>query len=107
MSAPNFNRARPEYLADIEELRGRLSDDQIADVLERYQAGGLDRDQTMEALAIDYIGLLYELIAVYEIEAPAPDPAEEERQATVMSMLLNGEEVPMDLRQPASWRVRH
>ncbi|MGO8034980.1 hypothetical protein [Rhizobium leguminosarum] len=107
MSLPDNRRIRKSYETVIAELRSRMPDDQIVDVLERYQAGSLDRDRAMDALDIDYLGVLYELVGVYRIGAPEPDPAEEARQAEMMRLLLSGEEVPPELRQPASWRVRH
>ncbi|TCA41730.1 hypothetical protein E0J16_34135 [Rhizobium pisi] len=84
-----------------------MKDDQIADVLERYRHGGMHRDEAMEALNIDYLGVLYELVPVYQIPEPAPDPLEEARQAEMLRLLLSGEDVPPELRQPASWRIRH
>ncbi|MGO7583406.1 hypothetical protein ACC797_17465 [Rhizobium ruizarguesonis] len=107
MSALDLTRSRAEYLADIQELRSRWTNEQITDALERYRHGGMDRDTVMDALGIDYIGTLYELISVYHIEAPEPDRHEEARQAEMMRLLLDGKEVPVELRQPASWRIRH
>jgi hypothetical protein len=107
MTSPNLTSIREGYQAVITELRSRMPDDQIIDILERYKHGGMHRDQAMEALDIDYLGVLYELVSVYDIPEPAPDPAEEARQAEMLLLLLSGEEVPMDLRQPASWRIRH
>ena len=104
MSKPNLTGRDPAYVAAIEALRERMSDDDIVDVLERYVHGGFDRDDAMERLGIDYLGTLYELIDVYEIERPAPDPKEQERGELVMRMLLDGETVPVELRQPAAWR---
>ncbi|ANP84463.1 hypothetical protein [Rhizobium leguminosarum] len=107
MTAPDLSRIRDGYDDDIAELRRRWTDEQITDALERYRHGGMDRDTVMAALDIDYIGTLYELISVYQIAAPEPDRQEEECQATMMRLLLDGKEVPPELRQPASWRVRH
>jgi hypothetical protein len=107
MIPPDFSRVRPGYEDVIAELRGRMPDDKIVDVLARYRAGGLHRDQAMELLDVDYLGVIYELVSVYDIQVPAPDPAEEARQAQMLRLLLNGQEVPIELRQPASWRVRH
>ncbi|MGO6676395.1 hypothetical protein [Rhizobium leguminosarum] len=107
MTAPDLSRIRDGYADDIAEVRRRWTDEQITDALERYRHGGMNRDTVMAALDIDYVGTLYELIAVYQVEAPEPDPVEEQRQAEMMRLLLNGEEVPPELRQPESWRVRH
>jgi hypothetical protein len=107
MSELDLNRIHPSYAADIAELRRRWTDEQITDALERYRFGGLDRDTVIEALGIDYIGTLYELVSVYQIPEPASDPAEEARQAEMLRLLLKCEEVPVELRQPASWRIRH
>lgn len=107
MTVPDLTRVRDGYHDVISELRGRMSDDQISDILERYRSGGMHRDQAMELLDVDYLGTLYELVSIYQIEDPAPDPAEEARQAEMLRLLLNGEEVPVELRQPASWRIRH
>jgi len=107
MAPPDLSSTHPDYLRVIAELRSRMSDHQIADILQRYRVGGLDRDEAMEALDIDYLGTLFELISVYRIAAAEPDPAEEKRQAEMLRLLLDGEEVPVELRQPASWRVRH
>ncbi|WP_288430141.1 hypothetical protein [uncultured Agrobacterium sp.] len=84
-----------------------MSDVEIIDILERYRHGGMHRDQAMEALDIDYLGTLYELVSVYQIQEPASDPVEESRQAEMLRLLLSGKEVPVELRQPASWRIRH
>ncbi|MBY5408876.1 hypothetical protein HFO98_10380 [Rhizobium leguminosarum] len=107
MSTSDLDRIHPSYADDIAELRSRWTDEQITDALERYRHGGMDRDTVMDALGIDYIGTLYELISVYNVPGPATDPQEEARQAEMMRLLLSGEEVPAELRQPASWRVRH
>ncbi|UFW65821.1 hypothetical protein RlegWSM1455_07300 [Rhizobium laguerreae] len=107
MIPPDLDGIHPSYADDIAELRRRWTDEQITDALQRYRHGGMDSDTVMAALDIDYVGTLYELIAVYRIEAPAPDPVEEARQAEMMRLLLDGKEVPAELRQPASWRLRH
>ncbi len=107
MTPPDLSRVRKGYHDVIAELRSRMQDDQIVGVLERYRFGGLHRDQAMELLDVDYLGVLYELVSVHQIEEPAPDPAEEARQAEMFKLLLNGEQVPVELRQPAAWRVRH
>ncbi len=107
MQGPDLSALDAAYRKAISEIRGRLTDDQIVDFLERYVAGGIDRDEAMEALDINYLGVLYTAVSVYGIERPEPDPAEEERQAIIIRMLLDGEEVPVELGQPASWRVRH
>lgn len=104
---PNLTRIRAGYETVINELRARMPDDQIVDVLERYRHGGIDRDQAMDLLGVDYLGVLFELVAVYQITEPPADPAEEKRQAEMLRLLLSGQEVPTELRQPASWRVRH
>lgn len=104
MTKPDLTGRDPTYIAAIEALRERMSDDDIVDVLERYVHGGYDRDDAMERLDIDYLGTLYELIVVYGIERPEPDPEEQARGELVMRMLLDGETVPMELRQPAAWR---
>lgn len=107
MTTPDLTRIHPSYADEIAEVRRRWTDEQITDALQRYRFGGMDRDAVMDALDIDYIGTLYELIAVYRVEAPELDPIEAQRQAEMMRLLLNGEEVPPELRQPESWRVRH
>ncbi|TAW65398.1 hypothetical protein ELI15_13980 [Rhizobium ruizarguesonis] len=107
MTLPDLSRIRPGYETVINELRSRMSDDQIVDVLDRYRHGGMDRDDAMTALDIDFLGVLYELVSVYRIPEPAVDPIEEARQAEMLRLLLNDEEVPAELRQPASWRIRH
>lgn len=101
---PDLTGRDPAYVAAIEALRERMSDEEIVDVLERYVHGGYDRDDAMEKLDIDYLGTLYELDFVYGIERPAPDPEEQARGEMVMRMLLDGETVPVELRQPAAWR---
>ncbi|MGO4566098.1 hypothetical protein AB4Z52_13705 [Rhizobium sp. 2YAF20] len=107
MPGPDLSSLHAAYRQAITEIRSRLPDNQIVDVLERYVAGGYDRDEAMDALGIDHLGTLYTAVAVYRIERPEPNPQEEERQAKMMRMLLDGEEVPAELRQPASWRIRH
>lgn len=101
------DRVRADYQPDIERLREMHGDDLIVDWIERYYASpDVDRDDVMEALQIDYIGTFYELIRAYDVDKPEPDQVEEERQAEVMRLLLDGEPVPVELRQPASWRLR-
>ncbi|NKM65348.1 hypothetical protein GFL58_31005 [Rhizobium leguminosarum bv. viciae] len=107
MTAPDLSRIRDGYADDIAELRSRWTDEQITDALERYRHGGMNSDTLMDALDIDYVGVFYELLHVYAVEAPEPDPIEEARQAEMLRLLLDGKEVPTELRQPASWRVRH
>ncbi|MBX5164759.1 hypothetical protein [Rhizobium sp. NZLR4b] len=107
MTPPDLSRVRAGYETVIDELRGRMLDDQIVDVLERYRAGGLDRNEAMEVLDIDYLGVLYELVAVYQIPEPPSDPVEDARQAEMLRLLLDRKEVPAKLRQPAAWRIRH
>lgn len=103
MTPPDLTRIRKGYEDVITELRDRMPDAQIIDVLERYKHGGMHRDEAMEALDIDYLGTLYELVSVYRVEEPAPDAVE----AEMLRLLLSGEEVPVELRQPTSWRIRH
>ncbi|TAW15094.1 hypothetical protein ELI25_04135 [Rhizobium ruizarguesonis] len=91
-------------MADIQRIRDRHGDETIADWLERYYASQhIDRDDVMIALDIDYIGTFYELIRAYDVEKPEPDQVEEARQLDMMRLLLKGEEVPENLRKPASW----
>jgi hypothetical protein len=105
MSAFRAERVREEYKVDIEAIRERHGDDVIIDWIERYYASpDVDRDTVMVALDIDYIGTFCELLIAYDVEKPEPDPAEEARQAEMMRLLLDGREVPQELRQPASWR---
>lgn len=97
-------RVRADYTADIQSIRDRHGDDVIADWVERYHASDdVDREDVMEALGIDYVGTFYELIRSYNVDKPEPDPAEEARQLEVMRLLLDGEQVPENLRKPASW----
>ena len=99
------DRVRDDYKSDIALIRDRNGDDVIVDWIERYYADGdVDRDDVMIALDIDYIGTFYELVRAYDIEKREPDPAEEARQAEMMRLLLDGKEVPEELRQPASWK---
>lgn len=107
MTPADLKRIRPGYETVIAELRERMTDDEIIDTLERYKQGGMPRDEVMEALDIDFLGTLYELVSVYQIQEPAPDPVEEARQPEMLRLLLSGKEVPVELRQPASWRIRH
>lgn len=107
MTSPDLTRIRDGYETVIAELRSRIPDHQIIDILERYKHGGMHRDEAMESLDIDYLGVLYELVSVYDIPEPATVPAEDARQAEMLRLLLSGEEVPVELRQPASWRTRH
>ena len=99
------DRVRHDYRADIQAIRDRHGDEVIIDWIERYYASpDVDRDDVMIALGIDYVGTFYELIRAYDVEKPEPDLAEEERQLEVMRLVLDGEEVPKEMRQPASWR---
>ncbi|WP_105432741.1 hypothetical protein [Neorhizobium sp. T6_25] len=107
MTPPDLTRVRKGYETAITKVRARMSDDQIVDVLERYKHGGMHRDEAMELLDVDYLGVIYELVSLYDIQEPPPDPAEEARQAEMLRLLLSGEEVPVELRQPISWRIRH
>lgn len=104
MSAYRPDRVRDDYAADIQAIRDRHGDDVIADWIERYHASDdVDREDVMEALGIDYVGTFYELIRAYDVSKPEPDSAEEARQAEVMRLLLDGREVPENLRKPAAW----
>ncbi len=104
MSAFHLERVRSDYAADIQAIRDRHGDKIIVDWIERYYASpGVDRDDVMIALNIDYVGTFYELIRAYDVDKPEPDPGEEARQAEIMRLLLDGEEVPKELRQRASW----
>lgn len=99
------DRVRPDYEKDIDAIRNRHGDDVIVDWLERYYASpDVDRDDVMVALDIDYVGTFYEMLIAYDVEKPASDPVEEIRQMEMMRLLLDGEQVPQELRQPASWR---
>jgi hypothetical protein len=98
-------RVRADYKADIQRVRDRHGDDTIFDWIERYHASpDFDRDDVMIALNIDYVGTFYELITAYDVDKPEPDPVEEARQTEMMRLLLDGKEVPKELRKPASWR---
>ncbi|MBY3026518.1 hypothetical protein [Rhizobium leguminosarum] len=105
MSAFHSERVRADYAADIQTIRDRHGEDVIVDWLERYYASqDIERDDVMIALGIDYIGTFYELIRAYDVEKPEPDPVEEARQLEMMRLLLDGKEVPENLRKPASWQ---
>lgn len=99
-----MSRVRADYREVISAVRAKLSDEQIVDILERYVHGPMHRDDAIDALDIDYLGTLHEMIAVYRIERPEIDPVEEARQAEMMRLVFKGEEVPMEMRQPAAWR---
>lgn len=100
----NLDRVRDDYAADIQRIRDRNGDDTIIDWIERYYASpDVDRDDVMVALQIEYIGTFYELIRAYDVDKPEPDPVEDARQAEMMRLLLDGKEVPENLRKPASW----
>lgn len=104
---PGFQeyRVRDDYKADIQVIRDRHGDDVIVDWIERYYASpDVDRDDVMIALGIDYVGTFYEMTRAYDVDRPEPDEAEEERQAEMMRLVLDGQEVPKELRQPASWK---
>ena len=101
------DRVRHDYRADIQAIRDQHGDDVIVDWIERYYASpDVDRDDVMIALGIDYVGTFYELVKAYDVEKPEPDPAEEARQAEVMRLLLDGDEVPPELRQPIGWKTK-
>jgi len=105
MSSYRDERVRDDYKKDIQVIRNRYGDEVIIDWIERYYASpDVDRDDVMEALAIDYIGTFYEMIRAYDIEKPQPDPVEEARQKEMMRLLLAGKEVRENLRKPASWK---
>lgn len=105
MSAFHLDRVRADYKADIKAVRDRHDDDVIVDWIERYYASpDVDRDDVMEALQIDYVGTFYEMLRGYDVDRPEPDPVEDARQAEMMRLLLDGQQVPQELRQPASWR---
>lgn len=103
---PQFrpDRVRPEYKPYVDAIRHQHGDERIIDVIERYHAGGYHRDEAMDVLGIDYIGTWYELWMSYDVDRPEPDLEEEERQLEVMRLLLDGKEVPQELRQPAWWK---
>lgn len=99
------DRVRDDYKADIQDIRDRHGDEVLVDWIERYYASqDVDRDDVMIALGIDYVGTFYELIRAYDVDKPEPDPAEDARQAEVIGLVLDGREVPQELRRPASWR---
>jgi len=105
MSLFRAERVRAEYRSDIETIRDRHGDEVIADWLERYYASpDVDRDDVMVALDIGYVGTFYEVLIAYDVDKPASDPAEEIRQMEMMRLLLDGKQVPENLRKPASWR---
>lgn len=98
------DRVRDDYKADIQVIRDRHGDDVIMDWIERYYASpDVDRDDVMIALDINYVGTFYELIRAYDVDKPEPDPSEAARQLEMMRLLLDGKEVPENLRKPASW----
>ncbi|KQY20053.1 hypothetical protein [Rhizobium sp. Root482] len=98
------DRVRDDYAADIQAIRDQHGDDVIVDWVERYHASDdVDRDDVMEALGIDYVGTFYELVRAYNVDRPEPDQVEEARQLEMMRLLLDGKEVPENLRKPASW----
>lgn len=105
MSAFKPEWVREDYKKDIGAIRDRHGDETIIDWIERYYASPeVDRDDVMEALDIGYIGTFYEVIRAYDVVKPKPDPVEEARQAEMMRLLLDGQEVPVELRQPAYWK---
>ncbi|CDN91780.1 hypothetical protein [Agrobacterium tumefaciens] len=107
MSQFKSERVRDDYKKDIATIRDRFGDDVIIDWIERYyESQDVDIDDVMEALAIDYVGTFYELLRAYDVEKPEPNPVEEARQAEMMRLLLDGKEVPKNLRIPASWKRR-
>ncbi|WP_276118017.1 hypothetical protein [Pararhizobium qamdonense] len=98
-------RVRDDYAADIQAVRERHGDETVEDWIERYYASpDVDRDDVMTALQIDYVGTFYELLRAYDVAKPEPDKVEEARQLEMMRLLLDGREVPENLRKPASWR---
>lgn len=104
MPSLRAERVRDDYKADVQAIRDRHGDEIIIDWIERYYASqDVDRDDVMTGLGIDYIGTFYELIRAYDVEKSEPDPVEEARQMEMMRLLLDGKEVPENLRQPASW----
>lgn len=107
MSLLRAERVRDDYRADIQVIRDRHGDDVIVDWIERYHASpDVDRDDVMITLGIDYVGTFYELIRAYDVDMPQPDPSEEARQAEVMRLVLDGQEVPPELRQPIGWKTQ-
>lgn len=105
MSAFHEERVRHDYRADIQAIRDRHGDEVLVDWIERYYASpDVGRDDVMIALGIDYVGTFYEMIRAYDVERPELDSAEEERQIEVMRLLLDGQKVPQELRQPTSWK---
>ncbi|WP_312356732.1 hypothetical protein [Agrobacterium sp.] len=104
MSAFRDERVRDDYKKDILAIRDRHGDEVIVDWIERYYAfPDVNRDDVMEALDIDYVGTFYELVRAYDVEKPEPDPIEDARQIEMMRLVLNGNEVPENLRKPATW----
>ncbi len=105
MSQFKSERVRDDYKKDIATIRDRHGDAAIVDWIERYHTSpDVDRDDVMVALSINYVGIFYELIRVYDVEKPEPDPVEEARQAEMMRLLFDGKKVPETLRIPASWK---
>lgn len=100
----NSDGVRSDYAADIQRIRDLHGDEAIVDWIARYYASpDVDRDNVMIALDIDYVGTFYEIIRAYDVDKPEPDPAEEARQLEMMRRLLEGKDVPENLRKPASW----
>jgi hypothetical protein len=107
MSAFHEDWVRHDYRADIQATRDRHGDEVIIDWIERYYASpDVDRDDVMIALGIDYVGTFYELAGAYDVDRPEPDEAEEERQAEMMRLVLDRQEVPKELRQPIGWKTQ-
>lgn len=107
MSEFHEDRVRDDYKADIQVIRDRHGDGVIIDWIERYYASpDVDRDDVMIALGIDYVGTFYELTRAYDVDKPQPDLAEEVRQAEVMRLVLDGKEVPQELRRPMGWKTQ-
>jgi hypothetical protein len=105
MSAYRPERVREDYKSDIDALRERHGDETVEDWIERYYASpDVDRDDVMIALGVDYVGTFYEILRAFDVEKPEPDPVEEARQLEMMRLLLDGKEVPENLRVPASWQ---
>lgn len=105
MSSFRAERVRDDYKADIQTIRDRHGDETIIDWIERYYASpDVDRDDVMIALDIDYVGTFYELIRAYDVDKPEPDLVEEGRQLEMMKLLLDGKQMPENLRKPASWK---